>query len=83
MSKTSSNDDLDRAIAQVATSRQKEIDEHVREQRKQQFLKATKYIVDDINGHDQEKTYYESDYRYKLRKEYFLADSDKLRIPKP
>ena len=75
--KTSANDDLDRAMAQVAASRQKEIDE----KRKQQFLKATKYIVDDINGHvtiDKKKKYTEWDFGYELRREYFLVNSSKL-----
>ena len=75
--KTSANDDLDRAMAQVAASRQKEIDE----KRKQQFLKATKYIVDDINGHvniDKKKKYTGWDFGYELRREYFLINGSKL-----
>ena len=75
--KTSANDDLDRAMAQVAASRQKEIDE----KRKQQFLKATKYIVDEINGHvtiDKKKKYTGWDFGYELRREYFLINDSKL-----
>ena len=68
-------------MAQVAVSRQKEIDE----KRKQQFLKATKYIVDDINGHvnSDKKDKYTGwptgwNYGSQLRGEYFLADDLKL-----
>ena len=42
----SRNDDLDQAIKQAAASRQKEIDE----KKKQLMLKATNFIVDDINA---------------------------------